>query len=256
MNDGLGGPFTGADAKTALEAKKQVVIGNRILANEGVNDGFGHVTVRNPENPQTFFMSASVSPEFVALDDILELDLSGKVLTQTDKKPYGERFIHSEVFRLRRDVNAISHNHALPMLILSIADVPIQTVTHMGGMFFGGISYYDDYDVTNGTLGNTLEEGRRIAECLGKQRACVMRGHGTVVVGESIAHCMMSSIGLRDNCLAQIQALLLGGGKIHALSKALGSSAAQKNFAAVPLSRAWSYWAARAKKAMPDITNL
>ncbi len=246
-----------ATPETAAQARVLVVLGNRILANEGVNDGYGHVTIRNPENPQTFFMSASVSPEFVNLDDILEIGVDdAAVLTRTDKQPYGERFIHSEVFRLRPDVMAISHNHAPAAIVLSVVDVPVRPVSHMAGMFWAGVPYYDEYDTPNGTLGNTRAEGERIARRLGDKRACIMRGHGAVVVGESIAHCVMSAVALRDNCLAQAQAMLLSPGSIRAHPEDLAKAAMLKNFAANPLARGWAYWVNRARRAMPDIADL
>jgi HCOMODA/2-hydroxy-3-carboxy-muconic semialdehyde decarboxylase len=97
--------------RNAEEAIEQCVLGNRILANEDVVDGFGHVSVRNPENNATFFQSRSLSPEFVTKDDILEIDLDGNVVTKTEMRPYGERIIHAAILKARADVNAVFHGH-------------------------------------------------------------------------------------------------------------------------------------------------
>ena len=98
-------------ATTVEEAIEQVVLANRILANEGVLDAFGHVSVRNPKNPNTFFQSRSLSPELVTKEDVLEIDVDGTVLTKKDVRPYGERIIHAAIFRVRPDVNAVFHGH-------------------------------------------------------------------------------------------------------------------------------------------------
>jgi len=242
-------------AKTAQEAKRLVVIGNRILACEGILDSYGHVSMRNPENPTAFFQSRSLSPERVTIGDILEIDFEGNVITQTNNSPYYERFIHSEIYRVREDVQAIVHNHALPIIALSVAEIPIQVVFHMGGIFYDGVPYYDAYDVSNGTLAITQEEGKRIARCLGKNRACVMRGHGAVVTGEGMSRCVLGAISLRDNCLVQMQALSLST-NIHPLSKELAYRAGQLALSENSLRRSWDYFVTRAQKAMPDIVDL
>ena len=110
------------------EAIEQCVLANRILANEGVIDGFGHVSVRNPENKETFFQARSLSPELVTKEDILEIDLDGNVITKTDMKPYGECIIHSSILKVRPDVNAVFHGHPHSVIPFSSTGVP-RTVT-------------------------------------------------------------------------------------------------------------------------------
>ena len=102
---------TGFDPKpkTARQAIKQLVLANRILSNEGIFDYLGHVSVRNPENRDTFFIARAVAPETVTYEDILEADLEGNVLTQTVHKPYSERIIHGAILKARPDVNAVVH---------------------------------------------------------------------------------------------------------------------------------------------------
>ncbi len=62
------------------QLRYDLVIANRILAHEGVVDGFGHVSARHPENPERFLLSRSRSPELVTVDDIREYDLSGEMI--------------------------------------------------------------------------------------------------------------------------------------------------------------------------------
>ena len=55
----------------------QLVIANRILANEGVVDAYGHVSVRHPDDPQRFFLARSHSPDQVRQEDIMDFRLDG-----------------------------------------------------------------------------------------------------------------------------------------------------------------------------------
>ncbi len=239
-------------ARSKEEAIQQVVLANRILANEELLDAFGHVSLRNPNDSSTFFQSRSVSPQFVTKDDVLEIDLDGNVVTNTDKRPYGERIIHAAVLKARPDVNAVFHGHPLPVIPFTVTNVPLRPIAHFGGMFYEGIPVYDDYDVSSGMLIATREEGDRIARALGTSRALLLRGHGCVVVGDSIPSMVMAAIHLRDNAQVQLWAMSLGQPKF--LSYEEGRQARKIALeSAVALDRAWGYWVARAKKAMPDI---
>lgn len=235
----------------AEEAIEQCVLANRILANEGVVDAFGHVSVRNPENKGTFFQSRSLSPELVTKSDILEIDLEGKVITKTDMKPYGERIIHAAILKVRPEVNAVFHGHPHSVIPFSCTGIPIRPIIHIGGMFYEGIPLYDDYDVSSGMLICTAEEGERLARVMGKSKALLMRGHGCVVVGESVPAMVMAAIHLRDNATIQLWALQLGQPKY--LSYEEGRQASKVMGATMALERSWTCWVGRAKKAMPDL---
>src|SRR3954466_15100262 len=92
-----------------------VALANRILAHEGVLDAFGHVSMRDPADPGMFFLSRSLAPELVTELDVLKHDLSGQPVVPTDAALYGERVIHSVLYRTRPDVNAVCHHHAPSM---------------------------------------------------------------------------------------------------------------------------------------------
>lgn len=241
-------------ARTAREAIEQCVLANRILANENVLDAFGHVSLRNPENRGTFFQSRSVSPALVTDADIIEIDLEGNLVTQTDAKPYGERIIHGAILKARPEMNAVFHGHPYSVIPFSSTGVPIRPVAHFAGMFFEGVPLYDDYDVSTGMLVVSQEEGERVARTLGRARALLMRDHGCCVVGENMPALVLSAIYLRDNAQLQLQCLQLGQPKY--LSYEEGRQAAKVTLSELGLRRAWAYWVTRAKKAMPDIENL
>lgn len=239
---------------TAQEAKELCVLANRILANEGLFDAFGHVSVRNPENPGTFFQSSSVSPEFVAFDDILEIDLDGNVVTNTDKKPYGERVIHSAILKARPEINAVYHGHPFEVIPFSSTNIDIKPVIYPGSMFYEGVPLYDAYDVSCGMLVTSREEGARLARVLGDKRGLIMRDHGLVVVGESVPLMVNGAIFLRDNAKVQYQTLLLGQPKY--ISYEEGYEAFRKVTNELTVNRTWDYWVQRVQKSSMAVSEV
>src|SRR5665647_48527 len=93
-----------------------LVAANRILADQGVLDGWGHVSVRHPRDPNRFLLSRSRAPELVSADDIMEFDLDSNPVESKGRPLYTERFIHGEIYKTRPDVMAIVHTHA-PALV-------------------------------------------------------------------------------------------------------------------------------------------
>src|SRR3954451_17090897 len=91
------GPVSGNEA-TPIE---DIVIGSRILADFGVLDGFGHVSARDPGNPNRFLLSRSLAPALVTADDVMEFDLDGNAVDPRGRSVFLERFIHSEIYKAR-----------------------------------------------------------------------------------------------------------------------------------------------------------
>ena len=97
---------------TLAQAKVQLARANRMIANEGVLDAFGHVTMRHPTDPGRYLMSRSRAPELVQPDDIHEFTLNSQIVKPIEPRLYGERVIHGEIYKARPEVNAVCHHHA------------------------------------------------------------------------------------------------------------------------------------------------
>src|ERR1700722_5332785 len=85
-----------------------LVAANRTLAALGVLDAFGHVSIRDPRDPNHYLISRSIAPESVTANDIVVLDLDSNAVDpkDADKLLYRERFIHGSIYKARPDVNA------------------------------------------------------------------------------------------------------------------------------------------------------
>ena len=118
---------------TLLRAVKDVVIANRILADQHVVDAYGHVSARHPRDPERFLISRSRSPELVEIGDIVTLDLDGIEAAGGRHALYLERYIHAAILRARPEMKAVIHAHAMEVLPYTVTDVPLVPVIRNGG---------------------------------------------------------------------------------------------------------------------------
>src|SRR2546422_10791837 len=88
---------------------RELVIANRILANEDVVDAYGHVSHRHPDDPGRYLLARSVAPELVERGDIGEFTLDGLPTREEKRAPYLERFIHGAIYEARPDGIAVVH---------------------------------------------------------------------------------------------------------------------------------------------------
>ena len=117
-----------ADLDLVLE---ELVTANRILAHEGVVDGFGHVTVRHPQRPDRFLMSRARAPDCVEVSDLMEFTLEGEPVDPKGRKPYLERFIHGAVYEARPEIMSVVHNHSPSTIPFGITSKRLRPLMHM-----------------------------------------------------------------------------------------------------------------------------
>ena len=77
-----------------MNVLEDLVAANRILAEHGVIDAYGHVSVRSPDNPKRYLLARSIAPELVTEGDILEYDLDSNPIDPRGMESVRERFIH------------------------------------------------------------------------------------------------------------------------------------------------------------------
>src|SRR3954464_5659188 len=223
-----------------------LVAANRILVDQGVLDGYGHVSVRSPRDPNHFYMARSLAPEIVTAKDVLEYDLSGDPVEAKGMALYAERFIHSEIYRARPDVMAVAHNHAPSLIPFGVTGVDLKPLYHMSAFLIGGVPIFDiraaggetDMLVRNPTLGKAL------AKTLGSRPVALLRGHGAVVVATDLPRVVFRSVYTEQNAKLQAQAMQLGGKQV----KFLDAEEAKKAEASLggTIGRPWELWKRKA----------
>lgn len=186
-----------------------LVVANRILADQGVVDGYGHVSLRHPTNPGRFLISRWLAPELVTENDIMELDLTCHSVLGDQRKPYSERFIHGEIYRARWDVHAIVHTHAPSVVLMGVCREPLLPIYHMSAFIGAGVPVFDIRKTAGMTdmLVSDATRGSALAETLGNAAAALMRGHGGVTVGTSLSQAVARSVYLKINSELQIHVL-------------------------------------------------
>ena len=233
--------------KEIERVKNDLVIANRILAKEQVADAYGHVSVRNPENPHTFFIARSLAPELVTAEDIVELDLEGNPFGSDNRPLYLERFIHGGIYEARPDVVAVVHAHAEDVLPFGIANgTQLRPVIHSGSFIGAHVPVWDIADRFGDTnlLVSNIAQARDLAKSLAGHNVALMRGHGFAAAARSLIEVVRMSVYLPRNARALLSARLLGGG-IRFLSEGEIAARNQEAYGAYSTAtwRAWEYWA-------------
>ena len=221
-----------------------LVSANHILSNEGVVDGFGHISVRHPERPGRFLLSRSLAPAVVKHEDVMEFDLEGEPVDARGRRPYLERYIHSEIYRVRPDVHAIVHSHSASIIPYTVTGAALKPIYHMSGFLGAGVPVFEIRDAAGADtdmLIRTAALGAALAASLGPAAYALMRGHGSVAVGASIKQVVYRAIYAEVNASLQSQASHLG--EITFLNDAEAANAAATNDQV--LERPWELWKAR-----------
>jgi ribulose-5-phosphate 4-epimerase/fuculose-1-phosphate aldolase len=231
------------------DIRYQVAVANRILANEGVLDAFGHVSMRHPTNAGRYLLPRSRSPGLIEAEDVLEFMLDSEPVESPSAQLYAERVIHGCIYQARPDVMAVCHHHAPAVMPFAIAGVDIVPVFHVAAIMGETVPFWDQRDEfgDSNLLVVKPEEGRSLARALGTYSAVLMRRHGATVVARDVRELVFRSIAMCQNAEYQMRALALG--PLAPLTAGETKRAAAANLAAVPLTRTWEYWNARLDRA-------
>ena len=217
-----------------------LVTANHILANEGVLDGYGHVSIRDPANPQHYLLARAGAPALVTAADITEYDLDSKAISVSASAGYQERFIHGEIYKARPDVVAVIHCHCLDVIAFAATGVTLKPMYHMGYFLGEGAPVFDirrAAGITN-MLIETPALGQALAQSLGKSSVTLLRGHGAAVVAGSLHQAVGKAYYLNINARQQLQALQLGGKIAYLLPDE--AAKAEQNY-----ERSWDFWKSR-----------
>ncbi|HEY0990549.1 MAG TPA: class II aldolase/adducin family protein [Kofleriaceae bacterium] len=230
------------------KAMADVVLANHILADQGVVDGFGHVSIRDPADPNKFLMARSMAPELVTPADVLEHDLDGNATAGPNVKLYLERFIHAEIYRARPDVMAIVHCHSPSLIPFAATGVALKPLYHMSSFLGPGVPVFEIHKAANAStdmLVRNPELGKALAKSLGAHPAVLMRGHGAVIVGKDVQQAVFRAVYTQMNAQLQSQAMALGA-KITYLDAEEAKKSEETNNGNIP--RAWELWVRKVKQ--------
>ncbi|SAK61708.1 class II aldolase/adducin-like protein [Caballeronia glebae] len=238
-------PYTAAptthDAHDMTRLFDDLAAANHILAQHEVLDGFGHVSVRDPRNPQHFLIAQSMAPELVQPDDILTLDFDCQPVDGDTRKRYLETWIHAEIYRARPDVKAVVHSHSPSVIPFAASSVQLRPIYHMAGFLATGSPVFDIrhcFGCTDMLVRNSAQ-GKALAETLGNSDVALMRGHGFVATGPSLPAAVYRAIYTELNAAMQQKAIALGG-EVTYLDEGEGRASTETNLGVIE--RPWTLW--------------
>lgn len=222
---------------------EKLATANRILFDQGVVDGFGHISVRHDKSPDHFLLSCNRAPGLVKPEDVLSYDMNGDLAAPSDKRSYLERFIHSEIYRARPDVVSVVHSHSPSVIPFGVTGQRLRPVFHMSGFLGSGSSLFEIRD-TGGNTDMLIRDsglGKALAQSLGQRNCVLMRGHGSTTVAPSIELAVYRAIYAELNAKLQLQAAALGPINFLTVEEAALAAATTEG----QVVRAWDLWRGR-----------
>ena len=184
------------------ELQQQLVDAIRMLARADIVDHSGHGSARR--DGQSFYINSAASARgALTTDDIVAVDLDGNLVEGSARPPF-EFHIHSEIYRVRPDVHAVTHTHPRWSTFLTMVGAPYRAVYAQGALL-GNIPLVD-----SPLSVNTRSMGERVAVTLGGGRAVLLKSHGAVVVGSDVVECFALAAYLEENAYRQYMATQIG----------------------------------------------
>jgi ribulose-5-phosphate 4-epimerase/fuculose-1-phosphate aldolase len=208
--------------------KDDFITALRIIYREGLSDAFAHLSARSPGANEMIFMPRK-SPALVEKDQLFYVDF---------EKPVPQSSLHQAVYKTRPDVKAVFHFHSPAVILLSVIGETIRPMHNYSAIFYQGVPLYTG----TGQVESPARAGE-MAKLLGEARALMLRGHGAVVVGQSIREVCMLALFLEESARLQAEAMRLGTPMFMARDEA--EKIAKRTFKPASVERAWEHFAAK-----------
>jgi ribulose-5-phosphate 4-epimerase/fuculose-1-phosphate aldolase len=220
------------------QLKKDVISACRILSQQKLVEGFGHVSARLP-GTDLFVLTPRISLALVKEHELLTMNLNNEVVAGDQGTP-SEAWLHAAILKSRPRVNAITRIHARVANTFSVTDRKLEPVHNHGSFFVGGVPVFPAPDLIT-----TSKLGDEVAQLLGDKPAILLRGNGQVTVGRTIPEAVMMAIYLEE--AAEV---LYGALQIGAPIPLTPDESKQRQIEALPpvdLERAWNFFKHRAE---------
>jgi ribulose-5-phosphate 4-epimerase/fuculose-1-phosphate aldolase len=198
-------------AATLSERYEELALANRILFDQDIVDGLGHISFRDPADPTRFHMSRALAPGRVTPDDIMVFEADGEAVEARGRSVYQERFIHSAIYAVRPDVHAVVHSHSPTVIPFGVVEMPMRPIR--AAFLYPEVPKFEIRNAGGWTnlLVSTPELGAALARTLAHNSVALMRGHGNVVVAANVPAVVSRAIKMEQDAKLIIQATILGG---------------------------------------------
>ena len=237
---------TSLSSQELVATIEDLVDANHILADQGVVDGFGHISVRHPQDPTRYLLAKGVAPDQVTAEDIIAFDLDSEPIDARGRVPYRERFIHGEIYKARPDVNSVINAHSPWILSFAANRIPLRPIHNKAAFLAPATPIFDPRDEFGATdmLLTTPAQGKALAQVLGESAVVLLRGHGHVAVGPSVKVAVFRAYYAEFNARLQARAMSLPGSTIYLEGEE--AERADRTMQQVD-ERPWALWKSKAR---------
>ena len=195
-----------------LHRKQRLAASYRIFNKLGFEDGAvgaaGHITARDPEHPETFWVNPlGVSFKHITASSLVRVNEMGDIVEGEGALLNGAAFaIHSQIHAARPDVVAAAHSHSMHGKAFSTLGRPLRPLTQ------DACAFYNDHMVFDAFSGVVLDldEGKQIAGALAEKKAAILQNHGLLTVGASVDAAVGTFVAMDRACQAQLLAEAAG----------------------------------------------
>jgi len=199
---------TPAEERALRKAKLAAAF--RMFSKAGLDEGVaGHITVRDPEEPDTFWVNPfGMHFSMIRSSDLVRVNEDGRVVEGGRMVNGAAVAIHCAVHAARPDVLAAAHAHGPAGKTLSSLEMSVEMLTQDACAFYEDLAVYDDF--TGVVL--DAEEGRRIGQALGTKKAVMLRNHGMLTVGTTVDSAAWWFLTLERTAQCQLDAYAAAAG--------------------------------------------
>ena len=168
---------------------------------------YGHLSLRVPGPEHHFLINPyGLRYDEVTASSLVKIDLDGEVVepTQHSFNPAGF-VIHSAVHEHRENAHCVIHTHTRAGMAVAALECGLLPISMNATSFYEQIAYHE-YE--GSTL--LLEEREKLAQDIGSANAVILRNHGLLTVGQSVAEAFLHMYRLESACQVQLDAMACG----------------------------------------------
>jgi ribulose-5-phosphate 4-epimerase/fuculose-1-phosphate aldolase len=206
--------------------KRDFVTALRIISHEGLSDAFAHLSARVDDGKKMLFMPRR-SPALVKAKELFVLDF---------EKTVPQSAVHQAIYKQREDVGSVIHFHSPAVILLSVVGETVRPMHNYSAIFYEGVPIFEGTGQVE-----SPERAGEIAGILGSAKAVILRGHGAVVVAQSIREVCTLALYLEESARLQVEAMKLGSPKF--ISQPEAQRIAKRTFKPASTERAWEHFA-------------
>jgi ribulose-5-phosphate 4-epimerase/fuculose-1-phosphate aldolase len=212
----LDGPPTFDNVEDERLHRKQKLAGAlRIFGRLGFGEGVaGHITVRDPEFPDHFWVNPfGLSFRHMRVSDLLLVNHQGEVVYGAKPVNRAAFVIHAAIHQARPDVVAAAHSHSVHGKAFASLGIPLDPITQ------DSCAFYNDHRVITeqgGAVVFNIEAGKELAAAFPTGKAAIHQNHGLFTVGQTVDEACFWFVTMERSCQAQLLAMAAGTPKVIA----------------------------------------